>query len=74
MGTTCGIISAFPEGPQNNAQAALCTRCVRIILPCVGFSRPLPLPPRLCLQVAIIAGNFELAELIKNHKQTDIGE
>ncbi|XP_023248935.1 SH3 and multiple ankyrin repeat domains protein 3-like [Seriola lalandi dorsalis] len=24
-------------------------------------------------QVAIIAGNFELAELIKNHKETDIG-
>lgn len=33
----------------------------------------------LCLavlshQVAIIAGNFELAELIKNHKESDIGE
>lgn len=27
-----------------------------------------------CHQVAIIAGNFELAELIKNHKETDIGE
>lgn len=26
------------------------------------------------LQVAIIAGNFELAELIKNHKETDIGK
>lgn len=26
------------------------------------------------LQVAIIAGNFELAELIKNHKDSDIGE
>lgn len=26
------------------------------------------------LQVAIIAGNFELAEYIKNHKETDIGE
>lgn len=25
-------------------------------------------------QVAIIAGNFELAELVKNHKETDIGE
>lgn len=25
-------------------------------------------------QVAIIAGNFELAELIKNHKESDIGE
>ena len=25
------------------------------------------------LQVAIIAGNFELAEYIKNHKETDIG-
>lgn len=24
------------------------------------------------LQVAIIAGNFELAEYIKNHKETDI--
>ena len=26
------------------------------------------------LQVAIIAGNFELAELVKNHKETDIGK
>lgn len=26
------------------------------------------------LQVAIIAGNFELAEYIKSHKETDIGE
>lgn len=25
-------------------------------------------------QVAIIAGNFELAEYIKNHKETDVGE
>lgn len=25
------------------------------------------------LQVAIIAGNFELAEYIKSHKETDIG-
>lgn len=33
-----------------------------------------PLLVSLCLQVAIIAGNFELAELIKNHKATDIGE
>lgn len=28
----------------------------------------------LSLQVAIIAGNFELAELIKNHKEKDIGK
>lgn len=26
------------------------------------------------LKVAIIAGNFELAEFIKNHKDTDIGK
>lgn len=26
------------------------------------------------LQVAIIAGNFELAEYIKSHKETDVGE
>lgn len=25
------------------------------------------------LQVAVIAGNFELAEYIKSHKETDIG-
>ena len=24
--------------------------------------------------MAIIAGNFELAELVKNHKETDVGE
>lgn len=28
----------------------------------------------VALQVAIIAGNFELAELIKKHKDSDIGE
>lgn len=28
----------------------------------------------LFLKVAIIAGNFELAEIIKNHKDTDIGK
>lgn len=32
------------------------------------------LTPCPLLQVAIIAGNFELAEYIKNHKETDIGE
>lgn len=26
------------------------------------------------LQVAIIAGNFELAEYIKNHREADIGK
>lgn len=26
------------------------------------------------LQVAVIAGNFELAEYIKSHKETDIGK
>lgn len=41
--------------------------------------RPLVVPltldlMRFPLQVAIIAGNFELAEYIKNHKETDIGE
>lgn len=28
----------------------------------------------LCLQVAIIAGNFELAEIIKTHKESDVGK
>lgn len=28
----------------------------------------------LLFKVAIIAGNFELAEFIKNHKEADIGE
>lgn len=37
-------------------------------------SGPDALTPCPLLQVAIIAGNFELAEYIKNHKETDIGE
>lgn len=36
------------------------------------YSFPVPCVP--FFQVAIIAGNFELAELIKNHKETDIGK
>lgn len=38
---------------------------------------PLPAPPRLdppFPQVAIVAGNFELAEVIKTHKDSDVGE
>lgn len=31
-------------------------------------------PSRLPPQVAIIAGNFELAEVIKTHKDSDVGE
>lgn len=27
-----------------------------------------------CVQVAIIAGNFDLAEIIKIHKTSDVGE
>lgn len=30
--------------------------------------------PSLSFQVAIIAGNFELAEIIKTHKESDVGE
>lgn len=37
---------------------------------CVSHS----LHQSLIFQVAIIAGNFELAEYIKNHKETDIGK
>lgn len=37
-------------------------------------SLPLPSPPSLLLQVAIIAGNFDLAEIIKIHKVSDVGE
>jgi hypothetical protein len=29
-------------------------------------------PPSL--QVAVIAGNFELGELIRNHREQDVGE
>lgn len=29
---------------------------------------------RLSLQVAVIAGNFELGELIRNHREQDVGE
>ena len=28
----------------------------------------------LCLQLAVLSGNFELGEIIKNHKDTDIGK
>jgi hypothetical protein len=35
---------------------------------------PLFSPPSLLLQVAIIAGNFDLAEIIKIHKVSDVGE
>lgn len=34
----------------------------------------LPPPPHRPTQVAIIAGNFELAEVIKTHKDSDVGE
>lgn len=30
-------------------------------------------PSDLCLQVAIMSGHFELGEIIKNHKDSDIG-
>lgn len=36
-------------------------------------SRSTVFPPSL-FQVAIIAGNFELAEIIKTHKESDVGE
>ena len=32
----------------------------------------LPPPPHRPTQVAIIAGNFELAEVIKTHKDSDV--
>lgn len=35
---------------------------------------PPPPPPPRPTQVAIIAGNFELAEVIKTHKDSDVGE
>lgn len=38
---------------------------------------PVPGPPHLSmppLQVAVIAGNFELGELIRNHREQDVGE
>lgn len=31
-------------------------------------------PPPILLQVAIIAGNFDLAEIIKVHKSSDVGK
>lgn len=41
--------------------------CWRVLL--------MPLPSAFFpLQVAIIAGNFELAEIIKTHKECDVGE
>lgn len=46
------------------------------VLPALSlcFPRPpcLPVPP--FLQVAVIAGNFELGELIRNHREQDVGE
>lgn len=42
---------------------------------CTGFLGRQPCISRVSpSQVAIIAGNFELAEYIKNHKETDVGE
>lgn len=37
------------------------------------MAEPTPAPV-LATQVAIIAGNFELAEVIKTHKDSDVGE
>jgi hypothetical protein len=39
--------------------------------PCSLLSIHLPGP---LLQVAVIAGNFELGELIRNHREQDVGE
>lgn len=38
--------------------------------PCAWATPPLCAP----LQVAVIAGNFELGELIRNHREQDVGE
>jgi hypothetical protein len=43
----------------------------------LSLASPLPLIPLISPpnhKVAIIAGNFELAELVKNHTETDVGE
>lgn len=49
--------------------------CVRGIqegsCPCSLLSIYFPVP---LLQVAVIAGNFELGELIRNHREQDVGE
>lgn len=53
----------------------------QFVLPC-GLSLPVaaPEPPHLPAhphphpQVAVIAGNFELGELIRNHREQDVGE
>lgn len=33
-----------------------------------------PCPSDFCLQLAIVSGNFELGEIIKNHKDSDVGK
>lgn len=38
------------------------------------FRNPRATDPPAHSQVAIIAGNFELAEVIKTHKDSDVGE
>lgn len=40
----------------------------------LGIPLPLTLPAPFPTQVAVIAGNFELGELIKSHRDSDVGE
>ena len=53
--------------------------CVCVCV-CVQLAGDLTVLPALCLghptslQVAVIAGNFELGELIRNHREQDVGE
>lgn len=52
-------VSCFSLSPSSfSPSLSLCPACV-----------PLPF-----LQVAVIAGNFELGELIRNHREQDVGE
>lgn len=43
-------------------------------MPHLSLLSPEHPPPRPLLQVAVIAGNFELGELIRNHREQDVGE
>lgn len=62
---------------QQCTTISFCSLCCWIVLPVLcHFFHILSssASSSASLQVAIIAGNFELAELIKNHKEKDIGE
>lgn len=71
----CHITAACLSHQQSRGEGALVVRGDAGPGPRAGGPRSTRPVTRLpLLQVAIIAGNFELAEYIKSHKETDVGE